>query len=346
LSPEQPPDLGGTDNYGVALVSMPRTTLAPISPMEARTADQLPLGPGWLYEPKWDGFRCLASKHGRRIALHAKSGKPLDRYFPEILQALAGLKADRFTLDGELLVVEGRGWSFEALQARLHPAASRVLKLSFETPATLMLFDMLEAGGADLRALPLRARRKHLETLVRASDGAVLLSRGTSVRRTAVGWVEGGRYEGVVAKHMDGPYLSGERAMIKVKRRRTADCVVGGFRYATGSRKVGSLLLGLYNAAGKLDHVGFTSGFADIDQAELTRKLERLRGGEGFSGDAPGGPSRWSTERSASWTPLRPKLVVEVSFDHVSGGRFRHGTRLLRLRDDKAPRQCGMEQIA
>jgi ATP-dependent DNA ligase len=314
--------------------------------MEARSSDALPAEKGWRYEPKWDGFRCLARKKGSRITLMAKSGKPLGRYFPEVVQRLKQLKASSFTLDGELLIREGKSWSFEDLQARLHPATSRIQKLSTEIPAVLMVFDMLEDAGRDLRTHPLSERRKALEALARRAPGEVILSPGTNDRRTAIRWLQSGKYEGVIAKRLDGPYLSGERAMIKVKRRRTADCVVGGFRYETGGALVGSLLLGLYNADNKLDHVGFTSGFAQFDRKTLTAKLEALRGGKGFSGQAPGGPSRWATERSAAWTPLKPSLVVEVSFDHVSDHRFRHGTRLLRFRPDKAPAQCRMDQIS
>jgi ATP-dependent DNA ligase len=321
------------------------TSLAKALPMEARSEPELPSGTGWRFEPKWDGFRCIARRHARKITLTAKSGKPLDRYFPEIVERLRLIAADRYTIDGELLVRGGRNWSFEALQARLHPAASRVEKLSHETPASFMLFDMLEHDGEDLRALPLSERRKSLEAFVAQSGGQVKLSPGTTSRATAQRWLAGDRYEGIVAKRLDGPYLAAERDMVKVKRQRTADCVVGGFRYATNSRLVGSLLLGLYNDAGLLDHVGFTSGFGAFDRAALTAKLEKMRGGQGFSGNAPGGPSRWSTERSAQWERLSPKLVVEVSFDHVSNRRFRHGTRLLRLRPDKSPDQCRMEQI-
>jgi ATP-dependent DNA ligase len=319
-------------------------------PMEAQSASELPSGAGWRFEPKWDGFRCLARKHGRKVDLTAKSGKPLGRYFPEVVELVARLPADRFTLDGELLVAAEGSWSFEALQARLHPAESRIHKLSAETPAAYMLFDMLEDAGKDLRRLDLTRRRKHLEAFadrigLGGIGGALALSPGTTDRRTAQRWLASGKYEGVVAKRVDGPYLAGERAMIKVKRRRTADCVVGGFRYATASKLVGSLLLGLYNEEGKLDHVGFTSGFAAFDRNELTKTLEALRGGEGFTGAAPGGQSRWSTERSTQWVPLKPRLVVEVSYDHVSTHRFRHGTRLIRFRPDKAPSQCRMDQI-
>jgi ATP-dependent DNA ligase len=201
-------------------------------------------------------------------------------------------------------------------------------------------------GGLDLRAAPLRERHQALNAFLgKYGDARLTLTPGTDDRALAQSWLASGTLEGVVAKRLDGPYAEGERAMVKVKRARTADCVVGGFRYAQGGKLVGSLLLGLYNDEGLLDHVGFTSGFANIDKAALTRRLEALSGGSGFTGDAPGGPSRWSTERSGQWERLRPELVVEVAFDHVSGGRFRHGARLIRFRPDKAPEQCRMEQI-
>jgi ATP-dependent DNA ligase len=316
-------------------------------PMEALSAETLPDGPGWWFEPKWDGFRCLVFRNGEELILQAKSGKPLTRYFPEVAARLAATPATRFALDGELLITDGGRFSFEALQMRLHPAESRIRKLAAAQPATLAVFDMLMApDGRDLRDAPLSERHKALNVFLgRSGDTHLTLTPGTDDRALAQSWLETGTLEGVVAKRLDAPYAEGARAMLKVKRVRTADCVVGGFRYAQNSRLVGSLLLGLYDDQGLLDHVGFTSGFANIDKADLTRRLESLRGGPGFTGDAPGGPSRWSTERSGQWEPLRPELVAEVSFDHVSGGRFRHGTRLIRFRPDKAPKQCRMEQI-
>jgi ATP-dependent DNA ligase len=312
--------------------------------MEARSQPELPEGEGWWFEPKWDGFRCLAMRDGGEVALQAKSGKPLGRYFPEVVERLAGLKAERFILDGDLLI--GESPSFEALQLRLHPAASRIARLARETPARLALFDMLRADGESLIDRPLSERRHALATFLKAhSDPMLSLTPGTAARDEAQAWLNSGRVEGVIAKRRDGPYAPGERAMIKVKRQRTADCVVGGFRYASGKPVVGSLLLGLYDEAGRLDHVGFTSSIATADRPVLTKRLEALRGGPGFTGDAPGGPSRWSTERSAQWEPLRPEMVVEVAYDHVSGGRFRHGTKLVRFRPDKAPSQCRREQI-
>lgn len=323
------------------------TPILKATPMEAKSARALPRGPGWWFEPKWDGFRCLAFKAGERVELLAKSGKSLNRFFPEVAERLRAVPVARFGLDGELLAQDDGRWSFETLQARLHPAPSRIRRLAAETPATFTVFDMLvDVDGTDLRASPLRTRQARLAAFTGAhGDRRLTLSPGTEDIAQAQGWLEGDLLEGVIAKPLDGPYAEGERAMVKVKRLRSADCVVGGFRYAASGGLVGSLLLGLYDEAGLLHHVGFTSGFAGVDKAELTDRLERLKGGEGFTGRAPGGPSRWSTERSAQWEPLRHELVVEVGFDHVSDQRFRHGTRLLRFRPDKTPRQCGMEQL-
>jgi ATP-dependent DNA ligase len=319
-------------------------------PMEARIVEALPDDDGWQFEPKWDGFRCLAFRDGDEVALQAKSGKPLSRYFPEMIEALRALPARRFVVDGELAIPVGKSLSFDALQLRLHPAESRVRKLAAETPAIFILFDCLftEKAGALLDAT-LSERRRALEEFYAATGEApaLRLTDYTRDRKRAEAWLAhaAGALDGIVAKRVDAPYLPGERAMLKLKHLRSADCVVGGFRYATGSKLVGSLLLGLYNDKGKLDHVGFTSGFANEDREALTKKLEKLKGGPGFTGDAPGGPSRWSTERSAEWVPLKSKLVAEVRYDHVTGGRFRHGTKLLRWRPDKAPRQCTMEQL-
>ena len=320
------------------------------APMEARLVERLPDEPGWQFEPKWDGFRCLAFRSGDAVELRAKSGKSLSRYFPEVLVALRALPPQHFVIDGELVVIVDGRPSFDALQMRLHPADSRIQKLSKETPATYILFDCLQtARGQSLLASPLRERRAALEGFhARLNDpGLFRLTPYTRQCREAKAWLDdrGGSLDGVVAKRLDGPYVSGERAMLKVKRLRTADCVIGGFRYLQDRREVGSLLLGLYNREGKLDHVGFTSMIRNDERKALTRKLEALAGGSGFTGNAPGGPSRWSTERSVAWTPLKPKLVVEVCYDHVTSGRFRHGTRLMRWRPDKAPSQCTSEQI-
>lgn len=320
------------------------------APMEAKLAERLPAGEGWQFEPKWDGFRAVAVCRGGEVALWSKSGKTLGRYFPEVLAMLAELIPDGTVLDGELVVPVHGVASFDALQARLHPAESRVRKLAASTPALLIVFDLLEERGTDLRSLSLRERRQRLEVFLSSLGTPVglRLSPIAHAADEAQGWLEQTTTEldGVIAKRLDDPYRSGERAMIKVKRIRSADCVVGGFRYGTGSKEVGSLLLGLYDDDGLLHHVGFTSGIANADKPELTRRLEALGGGTGFTGDAPGGPSRWSTERSAEWVPLAPELVVEVLYDQVTGRRFRHGTRLHRWRPDKAPRQCTFEQMA
>lgn len=324
------------------------------APMESLLRDELPAeqeeGP-WQYEPKWDGFRCLAFKAGDAVELRAKSGKPLGRYFPEVLVLLRALPPPRFVIDGELVIEIDGQLSFDALQMRLHPAESRIRKLSVETPAKLILFDMLLApDGTRLIDEPLRRRRAALEAFVRSlgRQKGLVLSPTTDDRKRALRWLEesDGATDGVIAKRLEGRYVSGVRAMVKVKRRRTADCVVGGFRYESGSRLVGSLLLGLYDREGLLHHVGFTSTISADERPALTRKLEALRKPPGFTGNAPGAPSRWNTERSPEWEPLRPELVVEVRYDHVSGERFRHGTKLLRWRPDKSPHQCTFEQIA
>ncbi|MGK6354251.1 ATP-dependent DNA ligase [Sphingomonas sp. DT-207] len=320
-----------------------------LEPMEAKLVEALPDGPGWQFEPKWDGFRCLVFKQGGDVALQSKSGKPLARYFPEIAALIGALPVERLVLDGELLIPVGDALSFEALQMRLHPAESRVRKLAAETPAQLMLFDCLWSPDAGtLAGRPLAERRAALERF-HAGHGSpdLRLSPATEDPAAAQAWLDaaGGALDGVVAKRLDEPYRPGERAMLKVKRLRTADCVVGGFRYAAKKREVGSLLLGLYDHAGLLHHVGFTSAIPAADRPALTRQLEALIEPPGFTGDAPGGPSRWSTERTGEWEPLRPELVVEVRYDHVTGRRFRHGTGFLRWRPDKAPRQCTMEQL-
>jgi ATP-dependent DNA ligase len=330
--------------------------------MEALLAAELPEGDRWQYEPKWDGFRCIARRDGEQIDMMSRSGKPLGRYFPEVLEILGGVKEQRFVVDGELILPLADRLDFEALQMRLHPAESRIRKLARETPAQLVLFDVLEIGGESFDEKPLGERRKLLERFHQANavDG-LLLSPATTDRKIALAWLKrsGGALDGVVAKRLDQPYRFGERAMVKVKQLRTADCVVGGFRYAEksrakgarrtgehGPREVGSLLLGLYDEQGVLHHVGFTSAIPARERPELTEKLEELIQPPGFTGNAPGGPSRWATERSMAWEPLRPELVVEVRYDQVTGRRFRHGTALLRWRPDKAPRQCTFEQLA
>jgi ATP-dependent DNA ligase len=301
-----------------------------------------------VYEPKWDGFRCLAFRCDADVDLRSRNDRPLTRYFPEIVEGLRALTHERFVLDGELVVPIGDTLSFDELLMRIHPAESRVKKLAAETPAQFMLFDLLFHKETSYLAVPLELRRKALETVYGAEgQDDLLLSPATLDCDTAKGWLDhaGGALDGVVAKRLDGLYEPGERAMLKVKQLKTADCVVGGFRYGTNSKEVGSLLLGLYNEAGKLDHVGFTSAIPAEDRPALTKRLETLIEAPGFTGDAPGGPSRWSTERTGEWEPLRPELVVEVRYDHVTGGRFRHGTKFLRWRPDKAPGQCRKDQL-
>ncbi|WP_374472931.1 ATP-dependent DNA ligase [Phenylobacterium sp.] len=321
-----------------------------LATMEAKLVDEIPREAGWRLEPKWDGFRCLAFRAGHEVELHAKSGKPLGRYFPEVVEMLRTLPVDSFVIDGELVVEAAGELNFDALQLRLHPAESRVRKLAGETPASYVLFDCLVGlEGRPLTDAPFTARRAALEALFARFGGGprLRLSPGTTNPDEACDWLmqAGGGLDGVVAKRLDGPYVPGERAMLKIKRMRTVDCVVGGFRYAQGSEAVGSLLLGLYDDAGRLNHVGFTSTISAAERPELTKRLEALAPGPGFTGSAPGGPSRWSNERSTEWTPLRHELVVEVRYDHMTGGRFRHGTKLLRWRPDKAPRQCTYDQL-
>jgi ATP-dependent DNA ligase len=319
-------------------------------PMEAKLVTDLPAGDGWQFEPKWDGFRCLAFRAGPQVELQSKSGKSLTRYFPEVAAMLRTLALDRFVVDGELAILKGGALSFDALQDRLHPADSRVRRLAAETPAMFILFDCLAtADDGNLTTAPMTARRTALERFF-ASVGHQPELRITPYTRdiaTARGWLKKaqGSLDGIVAKPLNGPYEPGERAMMKVKLLRTADCVVGGFRYESDSNLVGSLLLGLHDAAGFLHHVGFTSTIKDSERNALTKRLEALVAHPGFTGEAPGGPSRWSTERSADWHPLKPKLVVEVKYDQVTGDRFRHGTRLLRWRPDKKPSQCTCDQL-
>ena len=320
--------------------------------MEALLVDEIPVGQGWQYEPKWDGFRCLAFRDGRKVELQSKSGRSLTRYFPELVEAFLKLKCDRFVLDGEIAVpIEGR-FSFDELLQRIHPAASRVQKLAREHPAILIAFDLLvHEGGTAVLDKPLQQRRKLLEkfaTRCLAADEQIRLSPAASDLAAARRWfkIVGGDLDGIIAKRVDLPYQPGERTgMQKIKQARSADCVVGGFRYASNSQVIGSLLLGLYDDQGLLNHVGFCSGLKAQERKALKKTLEPLVKPPGFTGRAPGGLSRWSTKRSMEWKPLKPMLVVEVSYDHFTGGRFRHGTKLIRWRPDKAPDQCRMYQV-
>ena len=319
--------------------------------MEAAPATNLPAGPEWQYEPKWDGFRCLAFRNDKSVDLQSKSGKPLTRYFPELADGLKSLRAARFVLDGEIVVPAGGDLSFDQLLMRIHPSKTRVEKLSKQTPCVFIVFDLLvNAEGKSLVEQPLEKRRHELERFVAKylkGNRMVRLSPFTLELSAAQAWFRmSTAVDGVVAKRRDLAYQSGTRnGMQKIKKLRTADCVVGGFRYLEKSPQAGSLLLGLYNKAGELDHVGFTSSINAKDRPGLTRKLKKLVKPPGFTGKAPGGPSRWSTKRSAEWQPLSPKLVVEVQFDHFTGGRFRHGTKFLRWRPDKKPSACTMDQV-
>lgn len=327
-----------------------------LAAMEARSVDAIPRGAEWQYEPKWDGFRCLLSRQGSRVDLRSKSGEDLARYFPELVRAALALKAASFLLDGEIVVPHGKAFSFDDLLQRIHPAASRVKKLSQETPALYLAFDLLAAAAdKNLAARSLRERRPALEAFAKTqfkSTPTFRLSPATTSHVAAQRWLKqsGGGSDGVIAKRIDLPYQAGNRdGMQKIKKFRSADCVVGGFRYATNKIKnqkvVGSLLLGLYDDEGLLHHVGFTSAIKQAEKPALTSRLGPLIAPRSFTGNAPGGPSRWSTERSAQWCPLKPKLVIEVCYDHFSGERFRHGTSILRWRPDKAPRQCTFDQL-
>ena len=319
--------------------------------MEARSVDEIPTGDGWQYEPKWDGFRCLVFRNGDTIFLQSKNGQPLARYFPDVVANVTNLPQQQFVLDGELVIPVGGALSFDELQLRLHPAASRVQKLAAAHPAVYVVFDLLVEDGESYLNLNLRERRRLLEKFAHSnlrSVKNVRLSPATTDLSLANQWFKktGGDLDGVIAKRLDAPYASGERtAAVKVKQIRTADCVVGGFRYETGKRVIGSLLLGLYAEDGLLHHVGFIAGFKALDRRELTKKFEALKKPPGFTGNAPGGPSRWSTERTGEWEPVFPNVVVEVAYDHFTGGRFRHGTRFLRWRPDKDPRECKMNQV-
>ena len=323
----------------------------PFPPMEAKSVKDIPEGMNWLYEPKWDGFRCLVFRKGDEVLLQSKAGQPLARYFPELVEAFRALKPSQFILDGEIVILVDGQPSFDDLLMRIHPAASRIKRLAGETPSSFLAFDLLvDERGKRLFEKPQSERRAALELFFKNNKGgdSIQLSPSTSDRAQALRWMKelaGSGFDGVVAKRGELPYASGERAMQKIKKIRTADCVVGGFRWASKGGEVGSLLLGLYNDAGELDHVGFSSSFKVEERKELKKILKPLMGGAGFSGRAPGGPSRWSTERSGEWEELAPKLVCEVSYDYFNQGRFRHGTKFLRWRPDKAPRQCTTDQV-
>jgi ATP-dependent DNA ligase len=291
-------------------------------------------------------------RDGRSVKLQSKSGQPLERYFPELVDAVLAVDPDRFVLDGEIIVPVHGALSFDDLLQRIHPAESRIRKLSVETAAQLIVFDLLvDDKGKALVDLPLSERRDRLEKFSKKylrRNKTLRLTPATTDLSVVRKWFKavGSGLDGVIAKRLDMHYMSGDRTgMVKVKHKRTADCVVGGFRYAEKARVIGSMLLGLYDDEGLLHHVGFTSSFTAKERAEFTPKLEKLIRKPGFTGQAPGGPSRWSTKRSTEWEPLAPKLVIEVEYDHFTNGRFRHGTKLLRWRPDKVPSQCTLDQV-
>jgi len=315
--------------------------------MEALLVNALPEPPGWQYEPKWDGFRAIIAKDDAGVEIWSKSGKPLGRYFPEVVARIRELPEKNLLLDGELMVPLENFLSFEALQARLHPAVSRVARLSKETPAQLILFDLLKIGRINFAERPLAVRRAVLENWYTCVENTGLfLSPATQSLKQAELWLKasGTALDGVVAKGLADSYRPGERAMRKVKQLRTADCVVGGYR-RNAEGNVASLLLGLYTREGKLDLVGYCSNFPRSERKDLLELLKAHEGGEGFTGRAPNGPSRWAPNKSSNYNPLAHQLVAEVVYDQVTADRFRHGTRFFRWRPDKNPLQCGKDQL-
>jgi ATP-dependent DNA ligase len=335
----------------------------PIEPMLAKLADVLPEADSFLYEPKWDGFRAIVFRGASELYIQSRDSRPFDRYFPELHDALLEKLPKNCVLDGEIVIVTPRGLDFDTLQLRLHPAASRVAKLAKETPASFVAFDVLAAGGRSLMSAPQAERRKALEQLLADLGPPVYLTPMTRDRRTAAKWLdqfEGAGLDGVIAKPAEAPYQPGKRAMIKVKHARTAECVVAGFRWhKSGKDSVGSLLLGLYDDRGVLQHVGVTSSFTMAKRKELAKELAPLRKNamenhpwrEWAQADAaelnrmPGAQSRWSAGKDLSWEPLRIERVCEVKYDHLQGDRFRHAAIFLRWRPDKQPEDCRYDQL-
>jgi len=326
----------------------------PVPHMLAKAVETIPTGEGWLYEPKWDGFRALVFFDGARLYLQSRDLKPLGRYFPELEDGLPKALPGPLVLDGEIVIVRGEALDFEALQMRIHPAESRVRMLAATAPASFVAFDVLAVGQQDLRNQPLQRRRQVLETTLANAPPPVYVTPATRDRALAQDWFdrfEGAGLDGVIAKRLDQPYQPGQRSMLKIKHLRTVDCVVGGFRWNRGEegRSVGSLLLGLYDESGVLHHVGHTSSFKAQEKRDLVSFLAPYiaeNGDEGFGrGRTPGEPSRWTGDRDMSWVRLRPELVCEVTFDYLQGARFRHAATFRRWRFDKAPRDCGFEQI-
>jgi ATP-dependent DNA ligase len=335
----------------------------PIEPMLAKLADELPLGEGFLYEPKWDGFRAIVFRGGSDVFIQSRDLRPLDRYFPELHEVFLTGLPDGCVVDGEIVIVTRDGLDFDALQLRLHPAASRVAKLAQETPASFVAFDLLASDGRDLSAEPQRVRRALLEQALGHVAPPIHVTPMTRDRAVAAEWLarfEGAGLDGVIAKPADGAYQPGKRAMIKVKHARTADCVVAGFRlHKSGPDAVGSLLLGLYDDRGRLQHVGVTSSFTMAMRRQLVGELAPLRtdalaehpwrewaqAESSAKGRMPGAQSRWSAGKDLSWEPLRIERVCEVKYDHLQGDRFRHAATFLRWRPDKQPRDCRYDQL-
>ena len=320
----------------------------PITPMLAKGHPEIPRGENWIYEPKWDGFRAVIFVDGDSTYICSRNGQPLQLYFPELLPVIAQAFRRPCIVDGEIIIASERGLDFDALQMRIHPAESRVRKLAEEIPASIVLFDLLADGDEDLRLEPFTRRRAALKKVLKPQPQARLTPQTTDPDE-AVSWFE--RYEGagcdgVVAKRADQVYAPGERTMIKVKHLRTVDCVVGGYRDSTAGPGIGSLLLGLYDEAGVLHHVGHTSSFSAQERREVLAKLQPLVGGDSFGhGRTPGSPSRWSGAKDLSWVQVRPELVCEVNFEKLQGDRFRHAARFLRWRTDKDPRDCDFGQL-
>jgi ATP-dependent DNA ligase len=310
----------------------------PVKPQLARSAKDLPEGDGWCYEPKWDGFRTIAFRDGDDVRLQSRNGKPMNRYFPDVEEQLRALPADRVVIDGEMIVVVDGVQEFDLLSQRIHPAASRVERLASETPAGFVAFDLLAEGDDVLLDLPYEERRERLAALV---ADPVDLTPVTSERDAAGQWLAG-TGEGVIAKQTDAPYKPGERTgMVKVKRVRTADAVVVAFRFGKEEGTVGSLILGMYDDDGELHVVGHTSSFRAKQKRELLELLEPYRTHERGSGE----PSRWKSEEELVWEGLRPELVCEVNFDHITGNRIRHGSKFVRWREDKDPKECLTSQL-
>ena len=319
-----------------AIVALPLRS--PIKPQLARSAKDLPAGEGWCYEPKWDGFRTIVFRDGADVELQSRGGKPMNRYFPDVVEQLSAMPVDRAVLDGEMIVVVDGVQEFDLLSQRIHPAASRVERLAEETPAGYVAFDLLALGDESLLDLPYGERRERLAEL---DLGPVELTPVTADSTAAQQWLSGVS-EGVIAKQAAACYLPGERkGMVKIKRVRTADCVVAAFRFGKEPNTVGSLILGMYDDDGELQVVGHTSGFTAKQKRELLGLLEPYRTYERGSGD----PSRWKSDEELVWEGLRPELVCEIAFDHITGRRIRHGAKFLRWREDKAPEECLVDQL-